>query len=110
MWLDGLLAAAPAGTRLILAFMPAHVAAQPLPGSVEAARESVCKARVSEIAARYGAALIDFRIHSAITTLDANFWDPLHYRLPVANRIVDEIARAIASRDHEVKGEWAAVR
>jgi hypothetical protein len=110
VWLDGLLAAAPAGTRLILAFMPAHVAAQPLPGSAEAARDSVCKARVSEIAARYGAALIDFRIHSAITTVDANFWDPLHYRLPIADRIVDEIGRAIETRDHEAKGDWAQLR
>jgi hypothetical protein len=109
-WLDELLGAVPADTRRIIAFMPVHIAAQPVPGSAEAAREARCKVKVAEIAARHDAALIDFRIHSAITTVDANFWDPLHYRLPIAYRIVDEIGRSLRTRDDRAKGDWAQMR
>jgi hypothetical protein len=105
-WLDELAAKAPAGTRIIFAFMPAHVAGQLQPGSEEAAREGECKARMAAIASRHGAHFVDFKIASPITTEDANYWDTLHYRLPIAQRIVEGIARAVATGKDDPGGDW----
>ena len=55
---------------------------------------------------RHDAALIDFRIASKITSADTNYWDPLHYRLPIAHRIVDDIARALETRRDDPGGDW----
>ncbi|SFV08295.1 hypothetical protein SAMN02799631_04709 [Methylobacterium sp. 174MFSha1.1] len=95
-WLDELLGLAPADSRKIVAFMPVNVAAQPEPGSAAAAREAVCKARVAEIARRHGATAVDFRIPSSVTRDDTQYWDALHYRLPVADRIVSALRRVVA--------------
>jgi hypothetical protein len=105
-WLDEVAGKAPAGTRLIFAFMPAHVAGQPQPGSQEAAREAECKARMAQVAMRRGAHLIDFKIASEITGNDANYWDTLHYRLPIAERIVAGIATAVATGKDDPRGDW----
>ena len=106
-WLTDLMTRAADGTRFVLAFMPAHIAAQPQPQSREAARESECKARIATLATRHGAYLIDFKIRSSITTEDSNFWDPLHYRLPIAHRIVSGIGRALATGIDDPVGDWA---
>jgi len=103
-WLDEILSRFPG--RTVLAVMPPHITLQPGPGSKKAAREDECKARIAEIAARYGAPLIDFRIHSEITANDDNYWDPLHYRLPIAERIVSGIERALASGKDDPNGDW----
>jgi len=108
-WLEELFTKAPAGTRLILAFMPAHVAGQPQPGSEEAAREAECKVRMAGIADRRGAHFVDFKIVSPITVEDANYWDPLHYRLPIAKRIVEGIATAVATGKDDPGGDWRYV-
>jgi hypothetical protein len=108
-WLDELLADTPTDTRRIIAFMPAHISGLPVPGSRAAAREQTCKERIWEVGNRRGAELIDFRIYSSITTRDANFWDPQHYRLPIAHRIVDGIARAVATRLDDPGGDWTYV-
>ena len=105
-WLDELAAKAPAGTRVIFAFMPAHVAGQLQPGSEEAAREGECKARMAQIATRRGAHLVDFKIASPITIEDANYWDTLHYRLPIARRIVEGIATAVTTGKDDPGGDW----
>jgi hypothetical protein len=105
-WLEEVLAAAPGSTRRILVFMPVHVAQQPVPGSREAAREAACKARVAGIGRRHHATVLDFRIPSSLTTRDDNYWDPLHYRLPVAHRIVDDIARATTTRQPDPAAVW----
>ena len=95
-WLDALLAATPPATTKLLAFMPVHVATQGRPGTPRGSREAACKARVAQIGRRHGATVADFRIASPVTTEDGNYWDALHYRLPVAARIVDGLAAALA--------------
>ena len=90
---------------------PARLHARPCckPARTRLARccaRTVCKSHLAEISRRYEAALIDFRIRSALTTNDANYWDPLHYRLPVAHSIVDAIARAVATRQDDPGGDW----
>ena len=86
--------------------MPAHVAGQLQPGSKEAAREAECKARMADIATRRGAHLVDFKIASSITREDSHYWDPLHYRLPIAQRIVEGIAKAVATGKDDPGGDW----
>jgi hypothetical protein len=105
-WLQDLMTRAADGTRFVLVFMPAHVAAQPQPQSQGWALESECKARLAGLATRHRAYLIDFKIPSPITTDDANYWDPLHYRLPIAHRIVDGIGRAVATGADDPAGDW----
>ncbi|NEU11965.1 hypothetical protein G3T14_07460 [Methylobacterium sp. BTF04] len=95
-WLDDTLAALPPTTAAIVAFMPAHVAAQGAPGTPMATREAACKAHVAEIGRRRGALVVDFRIPSPVTREDTNYWDALHYRLPIAARIVAALGAARA--------------
>jgi len=92
-WLDQMLRETPSSTK-ILAFMPVHVAIQAWPGTRAAAVEAECKARIVAIAEQRGAQVIDWRIASPITTNDSNYWDALHYRLPIAQRIGRELIDA----------------
>jgi hypothetical protein len=105
-WLADLIDKTDQTTRFVLVFMPVHVATQPAPGSILAAREAECKARVAKIAGHRGNGVIDMRIASPITTLDSNYWDSLHYRLPVGQRIVADVRRAFDSRADDPHGEW----
>ena len=94
-WLDDILSRFQG--RVVLAFMPAHVSAQPVPGSAKAARSQECKRRIEEMAKRYRASLVDFNIKSEITSKDDNYWDRLHYREPIADRIVADLAEALTT-------------
>lgn len=96
-WLDALVAAAPADARRLVAFMPVHAAAQGAPGTAQGRREAACKAQVAAIGRARGAVVVDFRIPSPVTTRDDNYWDALHYRLPVAGRIVAGLRAAVAT-------------
>jgi hypothetical protein len=96
--------------RVLLVFMPVHRAAQPRAGSMAAAREAECKARIALIAARAGWPALDFRIASEITTTDSNYWDSLHYRVGIAERVARGIARGIAGQDDDPAGDWRHLR
>ncbi|MGV7029634.1 hypothetical protein [Methylobacterium symbioticum] len=102
--LDALLAALPAPARRIVAFMPVHVAAQGASGTEQGRREAACKARVAEIGRRRGALVVDFRIPSPVTTEDSNYWDALHYRLPIASRIVAGLKAAAETGADDSQG------
>lgn len=93
-WLDELFAAVPQANKTV-AWMPVHIAAQAVPGSVAAAISNLCKARVLEIARKYGAKVIDWRIASSLTATDTNYWDSAHYRVPVAQQLSRDLGRAI---------------
>ena len=58
-WLEEILSRFPG--RVVLAFMPAHVSAQPVPGSAKAARAEDCKMRIAELAKRHDASLRRFQ-------------------------------------------------
>ena len=104
-WLDQLLAAGRLRNALLV-WPPVHAIAQPTPGTTAAAREAECKARVARIAARHGTPVIDFRIHSGITMVDTNYWDHLHYRVGIADRVQADIAKALATRADDPAGDW----
>lgn len=94
-WLEQSLEALPDTTRKFLVFPPVHANAMPPAGSYGEARETECKARVAAIARRHGAMVADFRFPSPLTTSDDNFWDSLHYRLPIAYRLIDDLAHIV---------------
>lgn len=94
-WLETQLRAFPPATRRILVLPPVHAASQPRSGSHEDQIAQRCKAAIAAIADRQGASLVDYRRVSGLTRDDANFWDPLHYRLPVAARI-ERVLSALA--------------
>jgi hypothetical protein len=91
---------------VVFVYVPAHISAQPTPGSAKAARREECTARIAAIARRQGIPFIDFNLNSEITARDANWWDPLHYRLPIADRIVNDIEQALATGKDDPKGDW----
>ena len=108
-WLEDLLAKAPPEALRIVAFMPVHVAAQGRPGGARAERDRVCKARAAAIARRAGATTVDFRIPSPVTTRDANYWDALHYRLPIGARVVEGLRRAVETGRDDPDGIYTVV-
>jgi len=99
-WLDAALARFPSTTMTILAFMPVNVAALPSPGTREAEIEAECKQRIVAIGRKDGAKVIDWRFPSPLTQNETNYWDPLHYRVPVATRIAEQLGAA-ALAGHE---------
>ena len=86
-----------------------HVTAQPVPGSIEEARELACKQRARRIADSRSGLFVDFRLRSAITENDENYWDPLHYRLAIARNLVTAIGAAVKSRADDPNGVWRIV-
>ena len=94
------LAALPAQTRKIVFFTPSHVLFQGAPGSDYAAMLDACKRQVSRIASTVpNSVVVDFLIPSPITTERSSYWDPVHYRAGVADRLVHELAQAAAGSD-----------
>jgi hypothetical protein len=108
-WLDRTLAKLPAQAQVILADMPVHLVAQPWPGTRDAAVGAECKGRIASLARNHGAKLIDWRIVSPITTNDANYWDPLHYRVTIADRIAHELIAAALEGRPSADGSYRIV-
>jgi len=107
-WLDAALAKMPHSIK-ILTYMPVHVAAQPAPGSRQEQAEIECKRQIAAIAAHRHAVVIDWRIASPITEDDANYWDAVHYRLPLAQRIARETAAAVLNGSPAPDGAYRIV-
>lgn len=105
-WMDAMLGELPQSSRKVLAFMPVHAAVQAWPGTHDAALEAECKARIAEIARTRGAKVVDWRIASPITTDESNYWDGLHYRLPIAQRIARELIAAVIDGAESPEGDY----
>lgn len=103
-WLDQILADARPGTEVMIMFPPTHVVTLPKPDSRAAAVEAACKAKVAELGARRGAVVVDFRLASPVTTDDANYWDALHYRVGVAERLAAALKVARETRRDPADG------
>jgi hypothetical protein len=94
------------GTRKLLFFVPYnHVLLAP-PGSPVAVAWNECKLRVARLASRIPNTIaVDFMLPSPITERDDNYWDALHYRVAVADRIARDLAAAArgeASTDYRI--------
>jgi hypothetical protein len=86
-----------------------HISAQPVVGSRDAAVESECLARIAETAQHNGALMVDWRIASRLTSEDSNYWDSLHYRLPIASRVVQSLAEAMRTKTDAADGTYKIV-
>jgi hypothetical protein len=86
--------------------MPAHVASQPDPGTPAGAHAAECKSRIVQIARQRGAKVIDWRYSSPLTREDSNYWDFIHYRVPVANSLSHAIGPAIREGKPSVDGTY----
>lgn len=94
--LDAGLRALPAATVKLVFFAPSHVILQGAPGSSYAAMLATCKAQVSAIARTVPNTVVaDFNLPSPITRDRASYWDPVHYRIPIADRIMADLASAL---------------
>ncbi len=90
----------PKATRKIVFFTPSYVAQQGAPGSDFAAMLGDCKRQVVGIARGIpGVEVLDFMIPSPITTNTDSYWDPVHYRIPVADRLMSDLAAPVAAGD-----------
>jgi hypothetical protein len=107
-WLEDLLAQMPEALKIVY-FVPYHISVQPRAGSRDAIVWDECKARVAAIvAAAPRARLVDFMVESPVTTEDANYWDPLHYRLAIADWLARSL-RAAADGPPRIEAEGYAV-
>ncbi|MBE7249327.1 MAG: hypothetical protein INR63_30685 [Actinomycetospora chiangmaiensis] len=104
--LDRLLTHVPADALKLLVFMPVHAAAQGAPGTPAGRREEACKERVAALGTHHGAVVVDFRRVSPLTSTDSHYWDALHYRLPVAARIVADLKVAVAHGADDPGGDY----
>lgn len=86
----------PATTRKIVFFVPYNHVLFPPSDSAGAEVWNECKRRVVAIAADIPETLVvDFMRPSPITDTDTNYWDPLHYRAEVADRLAHDLAAAM---------------
>ncbi|HEX5319651.1 MAG TPA: hypothetical protein VFW46_10855 [Stellaceae bacterium] len=106
-FLSAALQALPAATRKLLFFPPYYVGGQPPAGTEAFARLRECKRRIAAIAAATPGTLVaDFMIPSGITDDPTHYWDPLHYRVGIADRLGRDLADAAAglpSRDGDYR-------
>ncbi len=92
-----LLQTIPAGTRTLLFFVPFVRSFQGADDSPTHAYWQECKRRVAAMAAARPDLLVaDFSIDSAFARDEANFFDAIHYRRNVADRLAADLARAAA--------------
>jgi hypothetical protein len=93
--LDADIAALAASTRKILFFVPYNQTTMPPPGSSGDSIWRECKRRVAALTRRVPNALaVDFMRPSPITGVDDNYWDSMHYRIGIADRIARDLAAA----------------
>jgi len=88
-----MLASLPASTRKIVHFVPYFHERQGEPGSVTAWHWAQCKREAADIVEKAGATGIDFMIPSAITMDRNNYWDPVHYRVPIATKLAEALIK-----------------
>jgi len=94
-----MLDALPPATAKIFLLVPYHVYVQPHPGTRRDAQYRLCKTRLARLGAgRRNFHVLDFMISSRLTRKDSNYWDPLHYDLASAERIVAAIRHGVVER------------
>ena len=89
----------PAGARAVLFWAPYHVGRQGLPESGTARRWTACKSAIEQAVAGTGAVVADFMRPTGITQDASNYWDPLHTRVAIADRVVEGLRAALDGRE-----------
>lgn len=84
-------------SRVVLFFVPYHYSMTAKPETWQ--RYESCKQAVSKaFAGRANTLVVDFMQFTPITLNDENYWDGLHYRVPVAKRLVAALKDAVAGK------------
>ena len=85
-----------------------HPAAPSIVSSIDALETNASKAkgRIAAIGRKLGVTVIDWRIASPITRNDENYWDGLHYRLPIARRLTDDLIGAVLNGKESTDGSY----
>lgn len=96
-WLDEALSAMPANTLKLIVLPPTHAVSLQREGSAREQLYNACKAALAALAQRQGATLVDYAHYSSVTRADENYWDPLHFRLPIARRMEADLAAVARS-------------
>jgi hypothetical protein len=94
-WLEETLALVPRETRTILVSMPVHVVAQANIGTELAAQRTECARRILALGRAADAFVLDMGFASPLTVEDTNYWDRVHFRLPIGRQVIGEIAAAV---------------
>ena len=82
-------------TRKILLFVPYDDKVMPPSDSPGALAWRECKLRVAALAAHVPNTIaVDFMRPGPITSVDDNYWDGMHYRIAIADRIARDLAAA----------------
>lgn len=96
--LQSMLESLPRETNKVVIFPPYHQSHLPVPGSETAAVHEACKMRIVELAKTVPeTTVIDFMVRSELTLNDRNYWDRVHYGLPVAVRIEESLIAVLAN-------------
>lgn len=100
------LSALPDSTRKVVFFVPYNRHLLVAPDSDDAVVWSECKHRTAAMTAAIPNLVVaDFMRPSPITNRDDNYWDPLHYRVGVADRLaidLSKVAKGDLSPDYTV--------
>jgi hypothetical protein len=100
------LALLPASTRKVLFFPPYNHRMLPAPDTEGEVVLNECKRRVVDLARPLAhAVVVDFLLPSPITASDDNYWDGLHYRTFIADRLALDLTAAVkgeSSGDYRV--------
>ncbi len=90
-----MLATLPATTRKILFFIPYNHRLLPAPDSPGAMVWGECRRRtVAEASAAPNTMVVDFMRVTPISSRDDNYWDGIHYRTGIADRLAQDLAAA----------------
>jgi hypothetical protein len=90
--------------RIIILFMPVHVARLGDAKRIDPARLADCKAAVGDMMATRNGWVLDAAWANAWTAADENFWDSVHFRDHAADQLIDAI-KAVQDGN---PSEWAA--
>src|SRR5262249_43816426 len=98
---SGLQALSPSTLKLLF-FVPYYAGLQPDPDTPEAAVWSECKERIATLPrAVPNSVVVDFMIPSLITREETNYWDPLHFRVSVSERLERDLWQAARRKPSE---------
>lgn len=97
-WLSETLDLIPTGTNTLIVHMPVNVTAQSAPGTRAEQAEKECVRRIQEIATSHSVPVFDMAFASPFTTNDLNYWDRMHYRVPLGEQVVKAIGQAYRDR------------
>ena len=92
----------PTSATKIVYFVPYNVRLQPPADHTGAPVWTECKARVAAVAKDFAnTTVVDFLFPSPITRNDENYWDGIHYRLSIADRLIADMKAAVNGQQSE---------